>query len=103
MPTLPRLAGGPEGLSFDFACCALSINLRPESTGPEVAKRKKWLQRTPGMRYITSVSDSGVQVLFYLDGRAFGVAGTTFFEFMDDETYLVLGTVAAPTFAPATM
>lgn len=103
---LPGFAGGSDVLSSNLAACALSVNLQPESIGPSFGKRKKWLPRTPGTRFAFSVGSTAMQELFEINGRAFGVMDTTFFEFFEDETTIVRGTVTASsegTFAKPTI
>lgn len=71
-----------------------TINFYPESTQAPNAKVTGTMRRTEGIHLTYSVGDDPVTCLFYQDGRAFGVSGTQFLEFFDDDTYLVRGTVA---------
>lgn len=75
--------------------CESSINCRVESGQVGTPKTEKYTQRTPGLRYLFSVGSSPVQALYTLNGRAFGVSGTKFFEVFSDDTVVERGTVAA--------
>ncbi|HEX7795853.1 MAG TPA: hypothetical protein VF456_15935 [Vicinamibacterales bacterium] len=94
MPELKGLPGGSNMLAARLADNERSINWFPESTQSGNAKASSWLKPTWGCRLALSINGSPCTCLFSQDGRAFGVAGTTFFEFFADGTYLVRGTVA---------
>lgn len=100
MANLPGFVGGtnlldrPRFTVMRLADAERSINVYPRSNRPGTPKTEKTLSRTEGMARTYSVGSDPVTVLFYQDGRAFGVAGTAFLEFFDDDTYLVRGTVA---------
>lgn len=91
----PNFVGGSNLLSSDLENCERAINLRQEAVAIGKAKTSEgWLPRTPGLRFAASLGSSKVECLFYLDGRAFGVSGTQFFEFFSDDSVIVRGTVA---------
>lgn len=94
---------GSNVLSSTLEDCELSINLLPESGQVGTPKVQKWHRRRPGLAFVYSIGDDPVECLFYLDGRAFGVSGTTFFEAFDDDTFVVRGTVANDGIDLATM
>ncbi len=79
--------------------CESSLNERPESGQVGTPKEDAYTQRTPGMSFIFSVGSDPIQALYTLNGRAFGVSGTTFFEQLTDGlghySFVVRGTVAA--------
>ncbi len=85
---------GSNVMSSTLEDCEASINWFPESGQVGTPKVEKWHRRRPGLGFLFSVGSDDVECLFYLDGRAFGVAGTTFFEWFDDDTFVVRGTVA---------
>lgn len=96
---LPGFVGGSNVLQSDLADPEWSINLRQESTAPGNAKVPAYLQRTPGLAFDFSVGSDPIQGLFSLNGRCFGVSGTTFFEILTGppDSFVVRGTVAAAT------
>lgn len=93
-PTVVKgLIGGSNPLVSPNASLSRSINLYPERTDPD-GKVPQTLRNTPGLHRFAEVDDTPSYGLFYQDGRAFGVTGTTFFEVFDDGTTQTLGTVA---------
>src|SRR5690242_19031339 len=84
---------GSNVLSSTLEDCERSINWFPESGQVGTPNVQKYHRCRPGLRFLYSVGGDPVECLSYLDGRAFGVAGTTFFEQFDDDTYVVRGTV----------
>ncbi len=94
---------GSNVLSSTLEDCEVSINWFPESGQVGTPKVEKYHRRRPGLGFLFSVVADDVECLFHLDGRAFGVAGTTFFEWFDDDTFLVRGTVANDGIDLATM
>lgn len=101
---LPGFVGFSNVLSSTLENCELSLNELPEAKAIGHAKTEDgYLRRRPGLALAYSIGDAPVECLFYLDGRAFGVAGTTFFEAFDDDTFLVRGTVANDGIDLATM
>lgn len=50
--------------------------------------------RTPGLRPWVELDDSPVRALFHQDRRTFAVAGTTFYEIFDENSWTSRGTVA---------
>ncbi len=100
---LPGFVGGSNVMSSTLEDCELTINLFPESGQVGTPKEQQWLRDRPGLGFLFSVGSDDVECLFYLDGRAFGVAGTTFFEWFDDDTFVVRGTVANDGIDLATM
>ncbi len=101
--TVP-LAGPSNVLRSLNADCERTINLYAESTAPGNSKVPLYLVGTPGLRPFAQVNDSPGNFLFYQDGRAFAIVGTTFAELFADQTTRARGTVAAPTpMLPATI
>lgn len=101
---LPGFVGGSNVLSSTLMDMELSVNVLPEvKTGGFTKNDQGWLPDRPGLDFLFSVGTSGVECLFEINGRAFGIAGTVFFEFFDDDTYLVRGTVAHDGIDLATM
>ena len=94
---------GSNVMSSTLEDCELSINWFPESGQVGTPKAQKYHRDRPGLSFLFSIGDDPVECLFYLDGRAFGVAGTTFFEQFDDDTFVVRGTVANDGIDLATM
>lgn len=100
---LPGFVGPSNVLSSTLEDCELSVNLYPETGNPGTPKEEAWLSRRPGLRFLFSVGSDPVECLFYIDGRAFGIAGTVLFEWFANDTYLVRGTVAHDGLYLATM
>src|SRR6185369_14634154 len=100
---LPGFVGPSNVLSSTLEDCESTINWFKESGQVGTPKADAYLRDRPGLGFLFSVGSDPVECLFYLDGRAFGVAGTTFFEQFDDETFVVRGTVANDGIDLATM
>jgi hypothetical protein len=79
--------------------CESSINLRPESGQVGTPKEDAYSQRTPGMGFLFSVGSDPIEALYTLNGRAFGISGSVFFEVTTDGlghySFTIWGTVAA--------
>ncbi len=101
---LPGFVGGSNVLSSTLEDCERSLNMFPEvKVGGHPKVDDGSMRDRPGLRWLFTVGSDDVECLFHLDGRAFGVAGTTFFEFFDSDTYTVRGTVANDGIDLATM
>jgi len=100
---LPGFVGPSNVLSSTLEDCESTINWFKESGQVGTPKADAYLRDRPGLGFLFSVGSDPVECLFYLDGRAFGVAGTTFFEQFDDDTFVVRGTVANDGIDLATM
>lgn len=100
---LPGFVGPSNVLSSTLEDCESTINFVIESGQVGTPKDQKYFRRRPGLRFLFSIGTSSVERLFYLDGRAFGVSGTTFFEFFVNDTFVVRGTVANDGIDLATM
>jgi len=71
-----------------------TINFYVEGTDPGTGKVKAYLVGTPGLVKWLVLPDSPVRGLFEQDGRAFAVAGSSFFELFADQSATFYGTVA---------
>lgn len=72
-----------------------SINWYVRTTRPgSSAKVEAYDAPTPGMTPFAILTDTPVTCLFYQDGRAFAVAGSTFYEVFAGGTYTAYGAVA---------
>lgn len=94
---------GSNVLASNLEDGELSINVFPESGQVGTPKITRYTRHRPGLRFLFKVNDSPVECLFEINGRAFGVAGTAFFEFFQDDTYLIRGAVAHDGIDLATM
>lgn len=92
---LPGFVGPSNVLASNLADCERSVNLFQETGGPGTPKTEAWLRRRPGLAFSFSVGTDPVLCLYCLESRAFGAAGTTFFEFFDDGTFVVRGTLSS--------
>jgi hypothetical protein len=86
--------GGSNVTQSRLNDCERTINFFVVKTQSPGAKGAAFLQRTEGIKLRYDVGSDPVTATFYQDGRAFGVAGTSFLEFFDDYTAIVRGTVA---------
>ena len=91
---LPGFVGPSNVLSSTLEDCELSINVLPEHPGVGTPKDEGWLPRRPGLRFLFSVGTGRCSGFFEINGRAFGVSGTNFFEFFVGGTFTIWGTVA---------
>lgn len=57
------------------------------------AKGPAYYAPTPGLTAYATVPDSPGRTMFYQDGRAFGITGSTFYELFQNQTILIRGTV----------
>ncbi len=71
-----------------------TINWFVETTDPGTGKVKAYLIGTPGLVKWIVLPDAPVRGLFEQDGRAFAVAGSSFFELFTNQTATFYGTVA---------
>ena len=78
------------------------INLFPESLEVPWERAQIYYLPTPGLVTKLTLPDVPTRGLFYQDGRAFAVSGTSFYEIYQDYTYHKYGTVALDS-APASM
>lgn len=92
---LEGFVGGSNVVRSRLEDCEETINWIVESPSPGTPKLPKWLARRPGLRLAYTVGSSPIQALFSINGRAFGVSGTTFFEQFEDESITVRGSVAS--------
>ncbi len=93
-PAIPGFVGGSNVQANTLLADARTINFFVQQGQVGTNKAQDCLEPTSGLRIAFSVGSSPIGCLFTQDGRAFGVSGTTFFEFFTNETFLVRGTVA---------
>ena len=91
---LPGFVGPSNTLQSLNADYEVTRNLFFISTAPGLGKVKGYLQGTPGLHVWTILTDSPVRCLFEQDGRAFAVAGGSFYELNSNATSTLYGTVA---------
>ncbi len=72
-----------------------TINFYVEATAPGTGKVPAYLVGTPGLAKWLVLADSPVRGEFEQDGRAFVVAGTSFFEIFTNQTATFYGSVAS--------
>ena len=76
------------------ADCQRVVNWYPESIESQQGKSGFALYPTPGLTVFSQLPDSPLRGLFTINGRTFGVAGSTFFEIFTDGTFANRGAVA---------
>lgn len=80
MPVLPGFIGPSNVLRSPNADVERTINLYLEQPSPGLGKSPMYLLGTPGLHIWQQLNDSPVRALFQQDGRAWAVAGATFYE-----------------------
>jgi hypothetical protein len=80
MAVVPGFIGPTNRLRSPNADVEDTINFYLEQTTPGLGKSPVYLMGTPGLNVAFVLPDSPVRALFSQDGRAFAVAGTSFFE-----------------------
>jgi len=81
--------------------CQRSLNLIPQVVAADGGSRatRLILVRAPGLALRQTLPDSPGRGAFALNGRAFAVAGSSFYELLSPTTYIQRGTIAAGTSA----
>lgn len=90
---LAGLVGPTHPLLSPNADVEETINFYIEATAPGTGKVPAYLIGTPGLSKWLVLPDSPVRGLFQQDGRAFAVAGGTFFELFSTQTATLYGSV----------
>lgn len=99
---VPGFCGGSNPLASMNVDSEITRNWFPESGRPGTPKADPWLAPVPGLRPFVVLGSGPVRGLFSQDGRAFAVAGNTFYEVFANHTATYRGRVAADS-RPATM
>ncbi len=104
MARIPGFAGPSNALQALNQDSERTINFYLEATAPGLGKDDIGLKSTPGLKIAISVPNSPLWEMFEQDGRAFFIAGTSFFELTYNDitdvytatNYGVLSTITFP-------
>lgn len=98
----PTFTGGSSRNRSPNVDAEWTVNLYPELSDAGMAKVKRALYWTPGVRLFAALGAGPVRALFHQNNRTFAVGGTGFYEILQSREAVLRGTVAADS-RPATM
>src|SRR3990167_1061576 len=90
---MPGFAGPSYVASSSLAADQRCMNLYPDQLQVDGEKVRSYLRGVPGLEVWQDLGVGPVRGLFAQDGRAFAIAGTTFYELFADASNLNRGTV----------
>jgi hypothetical protein len=93
----PGFVGGSYKLRNSAASNERAVNLYPEKVESAAGKAAIVLNSRPGQKALLTLPDSPAKALYALNGRAFAVAGTGFYEIFANWTYKLWGNITQAT------
>lgn len=90
---VPEFVGGTNVFRSPQFSDQRTINMFVESTRGLGGKTERGFRPCEGIRPFCEIFNTDTSALFFQDGRAFAVCGTSFAEFFEDGTYQPRGTV----------